>query len=228
MSTIASTQPPARRRFNLRAFLAGGTATAALIAAAVIVFGSLAAYVAFDGAPVRGDDPPTDTVTVGAPHAAAATLGRAPRVVAATPAAPTAIAPAPAPTPAPAAAAAAGVVAGTPGAELAPGTTIVAPGTDPAVPSTTESPVAPTTPTAPAPVESDTSTGTGSSGSGTLGGAVDQIDQVTGGGLGLGEATDSVTGPLDNTVDQVNDTLNNVAPGLGDQVNDTLDGVLGG
>ena len=99
MSTIASPQPTVRRKLNLRAFLAGGTATAALIAAAVVVFGSLAAYVAFDGAPVRSDDPPAASVTVGAPQAAAATLGRAPRVVAATPAAPTAIAPAPAPRP---------------------------------------------------------------------------------------------------------------------------------
>ena len=45
------------------------------------------------------------------------------------------------------------------------------------------------------------------------------------GGLGLSETTDSVTAPLDNTV---NDTLNNVAPGLGDQVTDTVDGILGG
>ena len=97
MSTIASPQPTVRRRLDLRAFAAGGTVTAALIAAAVIVFGSLAAYVAFNGAPVRSDAPPTDSVTVGAPKAAAATLGRAPRVVAATPAARTAIAPAPAP-----------------------------------------------------------------------------------------------------------------------------------
>ena len=97
MSTIASPQPTVRRRLDLRAFAAGGTVTAALIAAAVIVFGSLAAYVAFKGAPVGSDAPPADSVTVGAPKAAAATLGRAPRVVAATPAAPTAIAPAPAP-----------------------------------------------------------------------------------------------------------------------------------
>src|SRR5262245_9395422 len=112
MSSIASPaspQPTVRRRFNLRAFLAGGTATAALIAAAVVVFGSLAAYVAFEGSPVRGADaPPTDRVTVGAPQAAAATLGRAGRVVAASPAASTAIAPPPAP---PATAGAAGATA---------------------------------------------------------------------------------------------------------------------
>lgn len=58
MSMEARTKPNTRaRNFNLRAFLAGGGATAALVAAAVLVFASLGAYVAFEGLPVgSGDD----------------------------------------------------------------------------------------------------------------------------------------------------------------------------
>src|SRR5215207_4558521 len=62
MNTIATKQPSAGttprrgKNFNLRAFFAGGAATVALIAAGVIVFGSLAAYVAFNGLPVGGGD----------------------------------------------------------------------------------------------------------------------------------------------------------------------------
>ena len=44
------------RNFNLRAYLAGGGATVALIAAAVLVFASLGAYVAFEGLPVGGGE----------------------------------------------------------------------------------------------------------------------------------------------------------------------------
>ena len=46
------------RNFSLRAYLAGGGATAALIAAAVLSFGALGAYVAFEGLPVGGDRGP--------------------------------------------------------------------------------------------------------------------------------------------------------------------------
>ena len=52
MSTLSGTGAGGRNHFNLRAYLAGGTATTALIAAAILVFGSLAAYVAFNGLPV--------------------------------------------------------------------------------------------------------------------------------------------------------------------------------
>jgi hypothetical protein len=56
MSSIAESQPrTGRRNFNLRAYLAGTAATAALIGAVVLAFASLGAYVAFNGLPV-GDD----------------------------------------------------------------------------------------------------------------------------------------------------------------------------
>lgn len=56
MSMEAKTGASVRvRNFNLRAYLAGGGATVALIAAAVLVFASLGAYVAFEGLPIGGD-----------------------------------------------------------------------------------------------------------------------------------------------------------------------------
>ena len=64
MSTIAQTKPRPGRNFNLRAFLGGGTATTALIAAAVVVFSSLAAYVAFNGVPIGGSDEDSSSITV--------------------------------------------------------------------------------------------------------------------------------------------------------------------
>lgn len=57
MSMEAKTNTDVRtRNFNLRAYLAGGGATVALIAGAVLVFASLGAYVAFEGLPVGGGD----------------------------------------------------------------------------------------------------------------------------------------------------------------------------
>lgn len=57
MSMEAETNTDVRiRNFNLRAYLAGGGATVALIAGAVLVFASLGAYVAFEGLPVGGGD----------------------------------------------------------------------------------------------------------------------------------------------------------------------------
>jgi hypothetical protein len=66
MSSIAQTQPrTGRRNFNLRAYLAGTAATAALLGAVVLVFGSLGAYVAFNGLPIGGSsDTGTDTTSV--------------------------------------------------------------------------------------------------------------------------------------------------------------------
>ncbi|MGH2954747.1 MAG: hypothetical protein ACRDK9_12185, partial [Solirubrobacterales bacterium] len=70
MNAIADSQPSAARRVNLRVFLAGGTATAALIAGAVIVFIALATYVAFEGLPGGGgEEEGADTVFVGTPTA---------------------------------------------------------------------------------------------------------------------------------------------------------------
>jgi hypothetical protein len=68
MSSIAQTTPrTGRRNFNLRAYLAGTAATAALIGAIVFAFASLGAYVAFNGLPVGGSDAGTEpsSVTVG-------------------------------------------------------------------------------------------------------------------------------------------------------------------
>jgi hypothetical protein len=102
MGTIAETEPTSARRFNARAVLAGGATTAALIAAALVVFLSLATYVAFNGLPLGGGETGADdrAVTIatgppvaGAPESAAAATPAAPAAVAATPAAPTAVGP---------------------------------------------------------------------------------------------------------------------------------------
>ncbi|MGH2800693.1 MAG: hypothetical protein ACRDLO_02640, partial [Solirubrobacterales bacterium] len=89
MSTAAETEPKGRNHFNLRAYLAGGAATSALIAAAILVFGSLAAYVAFNGLPIVGGDDGAGELVVDtsvdtrAPEAAAAAAA-APGAVAET------------------------------------------------------------------------------------------------------------------------------------------------
>jgi hypothetical protein len=65
MSSIAQTQPrTGRRNFNLRAYLAGTAATAALLGAVVLVFASLGAYVAFNGLPIGGDSTDSDAASV--------------------------------------------------------------------------------------------------------------------------------------------------------------------
>jgi hypothetical protein len=70
------------RRFDLRAYFAGGAATTGLVAAAVVVFGSLAAYVAFEGLPVGDESEAAGRVVVGdraaAPERAAFELVAAP------------------------------------------------------------------------------------------------------------------------------------------------------
>ena len=88
------------RRFNLRAYVAGGATATALIAGAVLVFASLATYVAFNGFPVGGGEGNASQLTVAAPgstapESAAAALGRAPSLVAAGAAASSATATAP-------------------------------------------------------------------------------------------------------------------------------------
>ena len=54
------------KNFNLRALFAGSAASASLIAAGVIVFGSLAAYVAFNALPIGdgGGDAQADRIAV--------------------------------------------------------------------------------------------------------------------------------------------------------------------
>ncbi len=65
MSSIAQRQPrTGRRKSNLRAYLAGTAATAALIGAVVIAFASLGAYVAFNGLPVGGSEADVEASSV--------------------------------------------------------------------------------------------------------------------------------------------------------------------
>jgi hypothetical protein len=97
MTTLAQTESTAGRNFNLRAYLAGGAATTALIVGAIIVFTSLAAYVAFNGLPIGGGDSEPAELTVGvaeAPTVAASALGATADAVAASAAATTTVAPA--------------------------------------------------------------------------------------------------------------------------------------
>jgi hypothetical protein len=63
------------RNFNLRAYLAGGGATVALIAAAVLVFASLGAYVAFEGLPIGNSDDDAAQVAVEQSEAAVTVRG---------------------------------------------------------------------------------------------------------------------------------------------------------
>src|SRR3954451_23357472 len=87
------TAPEPRQRdrppSHLRAYLAGTGATGALIAGAVIVFLSLATYVAFNGIPFGGGGNTgnqfVSAQTSGTPAAAATALGAAPGLVAAAP-----------------------------------------------------------------------------------------------------------------------------------------------
>jgi hypothetical protein len=73
MSSIAQTQPrTGRRNFNLRAYLAGTAATAALLGAVVLVFASLGAYVAFNGLPIGADASDSGTGSVAVDHTIAA------------------------------------------------------------------------------------------------------------------------------------------------------------
>lgn len=84
-ATHTETVPPG----NIRAYLAGTGATAALVAGALVVFLSLAAFVGFKGLPFGGSSERGDLYlgsnAGAAPEAAAAALGAAPGAVAAAP-----------------------------------------------------------------------------------------------------------------------------------------------
>jgi hypothetical protein len=78
MNVIADTASSTdRRNFGLRAYLAGGTATSALIAGAAIVFLSLAAYVAFNGLGAGADTAPKHDAVIIGPGGAPAAAGTA-------------------------------------------------------------------------------------------------------------------------------------------------------
>jgi hypothetical protein len=223
MNTIATEEqtpvvdraPRRGTNFNLRAYFAGGAATVALIAAGIVIFGSLAAYVAFNGVPVGGGDEGGDSVaveTAGAGAPGGATLGAAPGAVAATAATATAIAPA----------AAGG--AGAPGATAPPSGGTIPPGTTP--PDTTT----PGTGTTPIPGGTGTDTGTGTDATGPVGSAVQGVDDTAAGAgadLPLAETTDPITGPADETVQDTIDQVGGAIgqPDLGHQVGGTVSGL---
>jgi hypothetical protein len=197
--------PRADRNPNVRAYLAGGGATAALVAGAVIVFLGVAAFVGFNGLPFGADDPADATVNLaaGVPEAAAAAAAPATDAVADDPATPSA-------------AALAEILAALP------------PGADPGIAGL--DPLAPGTgggPNGPGPTTPGTGGETPAGTAGTLGTAVSGLEEAAGNlglNLPLGDATNNVTGPIDNTV---NDALNNVGgalgnPNLGDQVTGSL------
>jgi len=213
MSTVAQTNMDAKpTRFSLRAYLAGGTATTALIAGVVVIFASLAAYVAFEGIPGGGEGSTGDSAilagTPGAPEAAAVVVRRASAAVEATPAAPTATAP-------------------PQGATAAPQGTAVPP-------QTSTSPTSPSgggveQVSAPQPEAGEATAAGPSEGSGESGPIDTAVTglQDTAADLGVDVPTgnlQNITEPLDQNA---NNTLNDVggalgAPTLGDQVTGTV------
>jgi hypothetical protein len=168
---------------TLRAYLAGTGATGALIAAAVVAFLTLAALVAFNGLP-GGEESDEESLFVGpgggAAQAAATALAAAPGAVAAVPAP---------------------VGPGAAGGPLVAGG---GPGGGPGGGGPGGGPGSPTAPTPPG-VGGTTTGAAPAGGTGPVGGLVDQIDETTGGAgldLGLGETTDPITGPIDQTLEE--------------------------
>ena len=220
MTTISTTQAQGPRATHLRAYLAGTGATGALIAGAVIVFLSLATYVAFNGMPFGGNGGNTGTEfvsaeTSGTPAAAATALAAAPGAVAA---APVPGAPIGAGGPSAGGGGAGGGAGGPNGGGFltggGPGPGGTPPGGDPGgggPPSC--------------------STCTPSPGVATN--ALNQIDNTAGTNLS-GGPTGTVAGTVDKTVTGTGNKVGGAVgdPGLGDQVtgdvNDTVNKVVGG
>jgi hypothetical protein len=218
MTTLSETQAHGPRATHLRAYLAGTGATGALIAGAVVVFLSLATYVAFNGIPFGGNGSNSGTSVVGVqtngtPAGAAAALGAAPGAVAA------------APVPgAPVGAGGAGLVAlgggaGAPGSGggFLPGGGPGPSGSTP--PGTTPPGGGPGPEPAPGPCTTCGSPG-------IVGNTINQVGNATG--------TD-VPGPVGHVAGTVDDavtgTVNDVGgkvgrPGLGDTVNDKVNGTV--
>jgi hypothetical protein len=228
VSEPAAIGPQPGRR-NVRAYFAGGAATTALVAGAVVLFGSLAAYVAFEGLPIAGDDAEAGTVVVGdragAPERAAAEVRAAPGAVARRPASSTVVRPAPTLT------SLGGAVAR--GAGAAPGAepTVAGParvsaadptsaaGSPTSVPTASADGSAPA-PTAPAP-ETESS--------GTVGGVVDDVESTTDQAVDvpLGEATQGVTDTVDEAVGGTVDQVDGAVGGATDAVDGATDAVGG-
>jgi len=210
----AAKPPRASKHVDVRAFVAGTGVSTALIAAAVLAFVAIAAFVAFEGNPVASGDSPESTLTLpsGAPQAAAAAAGTTAESVAAEPATPSAGALAEI------AAALPGAGAGGPGASSGPGDTIVdipggGGGTGPGDGPGSEAPAPPGS--QPGPLQS----------------TVGAVDDTAGGvdlDLPLGEVTADVTKPLDDFVGgTLNDVGNGIGAGnLGDKTNNVVGGLL--
>jgi hypothetical protein len=214
MSAIAENQrPSSANRFHLRAYLAGGGASTALVVGAVIAFLTIAALVAFNGLPF-GKDGNRGAAQVpgasgGAPEAAAAVAAAAPGAVAATPAAATPVAPA--------TGGAGSAAGGEDGASAPIATSPTAPG---AFPTQEGSGLPGTSPAPPG----------AASGGGAVGETVGGVEQ-TAGNLGLDlpltETTTGITGTVDQALEQ---TLNDVggrlgSPGLGERVGSEVNGL---
>jgi hypothetical protein len=163
-----------------RAYIAGTGATAALVAAVAGVLLSLAALVTFEGLPGGSGEPEDGSVFVGP----GASSGTAQGAAAALAAAPGAVAAAPVPV-----GAGPGVASPGGGGPVADG---VAPPDAPGVPSPPEGGGDGAVPPP------------GTSQGGPIGGVVDAVDETAAGlGVdpGLGEATDPITGPVDQALD---------------------------
>ena len=208
---IPRAQTRAPKSVNARAFAAGSGVTAALVAAAIVVFASVAAYVGFEGMPfgANGSDS-TVSLQSGAPQAAALAAGLTADAVAAEPADPSP-------------AALAEILAALP-----PGATD-GPGPGPGAGGPADDPITGGG-SGPGPVDPvDPGPGTPGPIQGTIGGVDDAA-----GGLGLDLPLSELTDPVTQQVDDVvGGTLNNVGNGvgagnLGDKVNGTLNGVTGG
>jgi hypothetical protein len=217
MSVLAHSARKSRRGFDVRAFVAGGAATAALIAGVVLVFGSLAAYVAFNGSPLGGAAAPGSSQVVvetgaRAPALAAAALSDASGAVAREPAATTAVAPAPGATATDGSGESSSATAANEGGLGGPTGSDALPGPGSTVPTTSspdsEQALSPTSPTSP------------NTASGPVGNAVQGVEDTT--GLNLGESTDPVTNP----VDQVLGEIGTGVQGLEDTLDDTTGGLL--
>lgn len=204
---LSGAEAPAGRNFNLRAYLAGAGATTALIAGAIVVFASLGAYVAFNGLPVGSGNENASQLTISAGEVtatpAAGLLGRAAGAVAATAAAPTPTAPAPGSRQA---------GSGGPAGPGSPGSGTPT-GTGPATPA----------PTPEVPVTAAPTGGASTAGGGAIGSAVGNVSGAT--GVPLDGATNAITGPVDEVLDGVDDTLG--TPQVGQAAGDAVGGLTG-
>ena len=223
MTTLTETQPQAPRSTHLRAYLLGTGATGALIAGAVIVFVSLAAYVAVNGMPFAGNGTAPGDSFVGVQ-----TAGTAASTAAALRAAPGAVAARPVPG-APIGTGAAGAFSrghagpgGGAGGFSGGGGNLPGGGTTP--PGTTPGPGGGPTP---GPTQPCSSCNPQPSSPGIATNTLNQVDDTAGTNLSGSPAGD-VAGTVDKTVTGTVNQVGGAAgkPGLGDGVNNTVNGTV--